>query len=96
MLSTPTSSPAAFGGLRRGELVALRWRDVVFEREAIRVRASYSYGALTTPKSGRARTVPMVAAVAERLIALREREQIPSPSWLPQDLDRGCSQSASS
>jgi integrase len=58
---------AAFTGLRRGELVALRWRDVLFEREAIRVRASYSYGALTTPKSDRARTVPMVTAVAERL-----------------------------
>jgi integrase len=65
---------AAFTGLRRGELVALRWLDVLFEREAIRVRASYSYGELTSPKSGRARTVPMVAAVAERLTALRERQ----------------------
>jgi integrase len=64
---------AAFTGLRRGELIAMRWRDVLFEREAIRVRASYSYGALTTPKSGRTRTVPMVAAVAERLVCLRER-----------------------
>jgi integrase len=41
---------AAYTGLRRGELIALRWRDVLFEREAIRVRASYSYGALTTPQ----------------------------------------------
>jgi integrase len=64
---------AAFAGLRRGELVALRWRDVLFERESIRVRASYSYGTLSTPKSGRARTVPMVTTVAERLTALRER-----------------------
>jgi integrase len=64
---------AAFTGLRRGELIALRWRDVLFEREAIRVRASYSYGELTSPKSGRARTVPMVPAVAEQLGALRER-----------------------
>jgi integrase len=49
---------AAFTGLRRGELIAIRWCDVLFERDAIRVRASYSYGALTSPKSGRARTVP--------------------------------------
>jgi integrase len=65
---------ATFTGLRRGELVAVRWLDVLFQREAIRVRASFSYGALSTPKSGRARTVPMVPAVAERLAALRERE----------------------
>jgi integrase len=61
---------AAYTGLRRGELIALRWRDLLFERESIRVRASYSYGALTTPKSGRARTVPMVPAVAEALARL--------------------------
>jgi integrase len=34
------------------------------------VRASYSYGALTTPKSGKVRTVPMVPAVAEALARL--------------------------
>jgi integrase len=32
------------------------------------------YGALTTPKSGRARTVPMAPAVADCLHALHERE----------------------
>jgi integrase len=73
---------ASFTGLRRGELVALRWRDVLFESEAIRVRASFSYGALTTPKSGRARTVPMVPAVAERLATLRERERLTGPDDL--------------
>jgi integrase len=41
---------AAFTGLRRGELVALRWRDVDFARSHIRVRASYSEGYLTGPK----------------------------------------------
>jgi integrase len=61
---------AAFTGLRRGELVALRWRDVAFEQESIRVRASYTYGALTTPKSGRARAVPMVEVVAQALAKL--------------------------
>jgi integrase len=65
---------AAYTGLRRGELIALRWRDVLFDQESIRVRASYSYGALTTPKSGKIRTVPMVPAVAEALARLGQRE----------------------
>jgi integrase len=33
---------AACTGLRRGELVALRWRDVGFERSAIRLSGSYT------------------------------------------------------
>src|SRR6202041_3353569 len=41
---------AAFTGLRRGELVALRWREVDFDASAIRVRASYAMGVLSTPK----------------------------------------------
>ena len=36
----PSSMTAAFTGLRRGELLALRWRDVDFRDSAIRVRAS--------------------------------------------------------
>jgi integrase len=61
----------AFCGLRRGELIALAWRDVLFEQEAIRVRASYTYGHLSTPKSGKARTVPMVPQVARPSLACR-------------------------
>ncbi len=64
---------AAFTGLRRGELVALRWRDVDFERSAIRVSASYANGRLTTPKSGHGRVVPMVPEVAAILARLGQR-----------------------
>ena len=66
---------AAMTGLRRGELVALRWRDIDLAGQAIRVRANYSFGQLVTPKSGRVRSVPMVLAVADALSTLREREQ---------------------
>ena len=65
---------AAFTGLRRGELVALRWRDVDFAASTIRVRGSYSGGQMTTPKSGRVRSVPMAPEVAEALARLGTRE----------------------
>jgi integrase len=64
---------AALTGLRRGELLALRWRDVDFPGEAIRVRANLSYGELVTPKSGKVRVVPMVDEVAQRLARLGAR-----------------------
>jgi integrase len=65
---------AAMTGLRRGELVALCWRDVDFGGQAIRVRANYSFGELVTPKSGKVRTVPMVPEVAGALARLGQRE----------------------
>jgi integrase len=65
---------AALTGLRRGELLALRWRDVDFAGQAIRVRGNLSYGQVTTPKSGKVRVVPMVDEVARRLAALADRE----------------------
>jgi integrase len=44
-------------GLRMGELLALRWRAVVFAGSVIRVRGSFAAGQLTTPKSGKVRPV---------------------------------------
>jgi integrase len=64
---------AAFTGLRRGELLALHWRDVDFAGSAIRVRASYAAGQLTTPKSGKVRSVPMAPDVSEALARLGQR-----------------------
>ena len=64
---------AAFSGLRRGELLALRWRDVDFTGSLIRVRASYAAGQVTTPKSGKVRSVPMAPDVAKALAKLGER-----------------------
>jgi integrase len=64
---------AAFTGLRMGELLALRWRDVDFAGQTIRVRASYYAGQLTTPKSGKVRAVPMAPDVATALAQLGRR-----------------------
>src|ERR671916_1984599 len=66
---------AAFTGLRRGELLALRWRDVDFVGQAIRVRASYAGGQVTSPKSGKVRSVPMAPDVASALAGLGQRER---------------------
>jgi integrase len=66
---------AAFTGLRRGEIVALRWRDVDFPNSVIRVSGSYGEGQLTTPKSGKVRSVPMAPDVAAALARLGQRER---------------------
>jgi integrase len=51
---------AATIGLRQGELVALRWRDVDWATGVVRVRRSYSRGEFGTPKSRRStRAVPL-------------------------------------
>jgi integrase len=67
---------AAFTGLRQGEVIALRWPDVDFAGSAIRVRASYTNGHLTSPKSGKVRSVPMAVRVAETLARLSQREYV--------------------
>jgi integrase len=69
---------AAFTGLRRGELLALRWRDVDFDGHTIRVRANWAAGQVTTPKSGKVRSVPMAPDVAQALADLGNRELLTS------------------
>lgn len=64
---------AAFTGLRRGELLALRWEDIDFEQSSVRVFEAYSQKTLAAPKSRKSRTVPMVDDVASVLKQLRER-----------------------
>ena len=61
---------AAMTGLRQGELLALRWRDIDWSAARIRVRQSYVRGEFGAPKSKRSsRSVPL----ADRLAAELER-----------------------
>jgi integrase len=65
---------AAFTGLRMGELLALRWGEVDFAAETIRVVRSFTLGGESGPKSGRGRSVPMIADVATALARFSQRE----------------------
>ena len=59
---------AAMTGLRQGELLGLRWRDIDWASARVRVRQSYVRGEFGTPKSRRSsRSVPLADRVAGEL-----------------------------
>jgi integrase len=74
---------AAMTGLRQGELVALRWRDVDWAAGRIRVRQNYVLGEFGTPKSRRStRSVPMADALAGELDRLYKASNAPADDEL--------------
>lgn len=73
---------AAYAGLRKGELLALRWRDVDFSGDTIGVWRSYTSGAEGATKSEEPRSVPMAAQVAAALKRLRKRRRFTRPDDL--------------
>jgi integrase len=69
----PLYLAATTTGLRQGELLALRWRDVDFSAGAIRCRQRYTRGAFGSPKSRRSsRAVPLSDRLANVLKAHRK------------------------
>ncbi len=73
---------AAFTGLRLGELRALEWADVEFDKRLIHVRKGFTRWELGDTKSHKVRSVPMIDQVMEVLEDLAER-----PMWVtPEDL----------
>lgn len=75
---------AAMTGLRQGELLALRWRDIDFAGQRVQVRRSWSHvaGAEKAPKSGRVRSVPLVPELVPPLDGLSQREHFTDPGDL--------------
>ncbi len=64
-------------GLRAGEMLALRWRDINLERRSLTVVENEWRGHTGDPKGGATRTIPMTRGLTqalERLYAARERE----------------------
>jgi integrase len=50
---------AVMTGMRQGELLALRWQDVDWSAQRVRVNRNYVNGKFGTPKSRRGRSVPL-------------------------------------
>lgn len=73
---------AAYAGLRQGELLALRWRDVDFAGSALTVARAMSAGVESTTKSGRVRRVPLADQAAAALNRLSRREPFTAPGEL--------------
>jgi integrase len=75
---------AAMTGLRQGELLALRWRDIDFAGQRVHVRRSYSHvaGQEKAPKSGKVRSVPLMAELMALLDQLSRREHFTSDADL--------------
>lgn len=67
---------AGSAGLRRGEIIALRWTDIDFERKLLHVRNAIWRRIEDDPKGNRGRTVPLTEELLDALRAhrnLRER-----------------------
>jgi integrase len=73
---------SAYVGLRLGELLALRWRDVDFAGKVLTVARAMSAGVESSPKSGKVRRVPLPDPAAAALTRLRERGDFTDPGAL--------------
>jgi integrase len=73
---------AAYAGLRQGELLALRWRDVDFTRSVLTVARAMSAGIESSTKSGRVRRVPLADQSAAALDRVSRREHYTEPDDL--------------
>jgi integrase len=73
---------AAYAGLRLGELLALRWRDVDWNGSALTISRALSAGIEGDTKSGHVRRVPMADQAAAALDRLSRRQDFTAPDEL--------------
>jgi integrase len=71
---------AAYTGLRRGELIALRWEDVSWEERVLIVRRALSGTTERSTKSRRIRYVPLADQARHALERLAKREHFTGPN----------------
>jgi len=70
---------ACYSGLRRGEIVMLRWDDVNWGDRVLMVRRALSDGVEVLPKSGHARYVPLADQALAALERLSRRGDFTQP-----------------
>ena len=80
----PMIAAAIYTGMRKGELLGLRWIDVLFDRGLICV--AHSYG--KTPKSGKWRPVPLHPALGP-ILREWQRRSAPGSLVFPVVVERG-------
>jgi integrase len=73
---------ASYAGLRLGELLALRWRDVDFAGHALTIERGMSAGVESSTKSGKVRRVPLADQAAAALDRLSRRQHFTTPEDL--------------
>jgi integrase len=78
-------------GIRRGEVLGLRWQDVDLEAQRVAVR--HTITAIgdeireSTPKTHQARTIDMDPGTVDQLRAHRDRQPVEKEAWGPGYLD---------
>lgn len=70
----PVWAAAMYGGLRRGELQALRWEDVDLDAGTLEVARGWDREGPTDTKNRDRRRVPIAAVLREQLVAQRLRQ----------------------
>ena len=59
-------------GARTGEISALKFSDIDFEKNTITIERSITKGFMSKPKNGKSRIIPMVKRLKERLLKYQE------------------------
>jgi integrase len=78
----PLYLTAALTGARQGELLALRWADVDWVAQRLRIADNYTRGRWGTTKSHESRSVPLADRVARELDLLSKRSRYRSDTDL--------------
>lgn len=77
MVERPMYRTAQQTGMRRGELIALRWHECDFSYDVFRVSGNFVEGEFKRPKGKRGRIIPMTAVAEHTLLLWRIESPYP-------------------